>query len=362
MLLAGAGWASAQNDRPFAQIDVAPKRVGSAADLQSMDKFCGTKKIRVAYSDGFGGNTWRKISRAELEDEASKCPNITEVAYVDAQGNPQKQISDIQSLAAQGYDVIIIFADSGEAVLRATKEATQAGIAVVLWQSGVDFPGTPGVDYLVNVTASQSDMGGVWMKWIAQRLNGKGNVLVYGGTPGAPQTAGQKAGLEKVAKEYPDLRILEDPIVTNWDPAQYQKLTPALLAKYPQIDAIYSDYGNGVMGALRAFKEAGRPIPIVTSQAANELSCFWKKEKANEPQFQIGTESAFNWIIRVALRKGVAAAEGLNNTEPSIIMPTIVEDSTDTKMQPVCSSDLPPDIAAVSTQLSKDQLNKLLAK
>lgn len=356
-LLAGPAYAG-----PFDGLEMGVGKVGTQSDQQTMDAFCGTKQIKVAYSDGFGGNTWRKIARAEAEDEAAKCANITEFNYVDAQGNPQKQISDIQSLAAQGYDVILIFADSGEALLRATREATEAGSAVVLWQAGVDFPGKPGVDYLVNVTANQADMGSVWMDWIAKQLGGKGNVLVFGGTPGAPQTAGQKSGFDKVVASHPDLKLLEDPVITNWDPAQYQKLTPALLAKYPQIDAIYSDYGSGVMGALRAYKEAGRPIPVVVAQAANELSCFYDKEKASEPGFKLGTESAFNWIIRVALRKGVAAAQGLSNTEPSIIVPTIVEDSTVADMQPTCSSDLPPDVSAVSTELSTDKLVKLLAK
>jgi ribose transport system substrate-binding protein len=345
----------------FDGINLGADVVGTENDLLSMDQFCGTKEIRVAYSDGFGGNTWRKISLAELEDEASKCANITEVAYVDAQGNPQKQISDIQSLAAQGYDVIIVFADGGEALLRATRQAMEAGVAVVVWQAGTDFPGTPGVEYVANVTADQGGMGNTWMQWIATSLNGEGNVLVFGGTPGAPQTAAQQAGYADVLAANPGIKLLEDPIVTNWDPAQYQKLTPALLAKYPEIDAIYADYGTGVMGALRAFKEAGRPIPLVTAQAANELSCFWAAEKDANPGFHIGTESAWNWIIRVALRKGVAAVQGIDNLEPSTIVPTIVENSLDANAQPICDDKLPPDVAAASTQLSIEQLQALLS-
>ena len=108
----------------FANIDVAPTKVGVIADMKDMKEFCGTKKIRVALSDGYGENSWRKITRAEFEDEASKCPNITEVRYTNGQGNPQKQISDIQGRIAQKFDVILVYPDGGEAILKAMTQAT----------------------------------------------------------------------------------------------------------------------------------------------------------------------------------------------------------------------------------------------
>src|SRR5579862_5272602 len=71
----------------LAKVDLAPDKVGTAADMWPMSKVCGTKKIKVAYADGWGGNYWRHITRAEFEDEASKCPNITEVKYTDGEGD-----------------------------------------------------------------------------------------------------------------------------------------------------------------------------------------------------------------------------------------------------------------------------------
>src|SRR3954471_9468254 len=76
----------------FAGLDMAPTKVGTIAELKDIKEFCGTKKIRVALSDGYGENSWRKITRAEFEDEASKCPNITEVRYTNGQANPTNKI------------------------------------------------------------------------------------------------------------------------------------------------------------------------------------------------------------------------------------------------------------------------------
>ena len=62
----------------IAKVKLYPDKKGTVADLQPMSKFCGTKPIKVALSDGWGGNYWRHITRAEFEDEASKCKNITD--------------------------------------------------------------------------------------------------------------------------------------------------------------------------------------------------------------------------------------------------------------------------------------------
>ncbi len=102
---------------------MAPDKVGAIDDMQDMKEFCGTKPIKVAYSDGWGANYWRQIARREFEDEAKKCPNITEIRYTDGKGSDgwpsaEKQIADIQGLIAQKFDVIIVFADTGQARLK----------------------------------------------------------------------------------------------------------------------------------------------------------------------------------------------------------------------------------------------------
>ena len=117
-----------------------PDKKGTVADFLPMSKFCGTKPIKVALSDGWGGNYWRHITRAEFEDEASKCPNITETRYTDGEFKPEKQIADIEGLIAQKFDVIVAFLDTGPAILKATREATAAGVAVVPYWSATISP------------------------------------------------------------------------------------------------------------------------------------------------------------------------------------------------------------------------------
>ena len=131
-------------------------------------------------------------------------------------------------------------------------------------------------------------MAATYAQFIVDTLHGKGDVIVWGGAPGAPQTAAQMPGWKKVFAANPGIKVLEGPVISNWDPAKYQEVMTALLTKYPKIDAMYSDYGSGILGALRAFETAGRPMVPVTGLDANGAQCYYLDHKAGNPDFQIG--------------------------------------------------------------------------
>ena len=92
---------------------------------------CGTKPMIVGVSDGYGGNTWRKTGLAEVKDELSRCKNVKRVIYSNANGDPQKANSDINSMVAQGVNVLIMLPDFGAVQLPAMRAAMKAGVEVV---------------------------------------------------------------------------------------------------------------------------------------------------------------------------------------------------------------------------------------
>jgi ribose transport system substrate-binding protein len=335
-------------------------KIGNESDFVDIKTLCGTKPIRVAVSVG-SVNAHRQIARAELQDEASKCPNITEVGFADASGNPEKELANIRSLAAQGYDIILVVPDSGAAAIPAMRDAVRAGAVVVPMEVGVEFPGKMGKDYTTLVTPNQEQMAATYAQFIVDTLGGKGDVIVWGGMPGANQTAAQAPGWKKVFAANPGIKVLEGPVISNWDPAKYQEVATALLAKYPQIDAMYSDFGAGVLGALRAFQAAGRPLVPVTGLDANGAQCFFLDNKDSNPQFQIGFTSSWTWMYRLGLRHGLAALNGIDDPEPNVVNVQLLVDSTSKKpeLQPVCDKELPPEVSLKSSRLSRDQLVKV---
>ena len=72
-----------------------------------------------------------------------------------AEGDTAKQLSDIESLLAQGVNVLVIVPIDAEAIKPALEEAKDKGVPVILKARGAN--GVAGVDY---VTGIMSDF--VW--------------------------------------------------------------------------------------------------------------------------------------------------------------------------------------------------------
>src|ERR1700754_3591904 len=98
---------------------------------------CGAKPMIVGVSDGYGGNTWRKTGLAEVKDELSRCKNVTRIIYSNANGDPQKANSDINSMVAQGVNVLIMLPDCGAVQLPAMRSAMKAGVSVVPYSAQI---------------------------------------------------------------------------------------------------------------------------------------------------------------------------------------------------------------------------------
>lgn len=331
---------------------------GTQDQIQDISKFCGDKPIKVGLADGFGGNSWRKITRALLEAEAAKCPNVTKVIYTDAQGDTQKAISDINSMVSQGVNVIVTFVDGGEALLPTIQKATAAGVAVVPF---VGSPGgTPGKDYVDFVSEDVKTYGKNLAEWTIEKMGGKGNLIMLGGIAGNSYSQAVYDGVVEAVKAHAGVKLLDSdgPVSTDWEPGKTQQVVAGLITRYGTIDGIVADYGGGSVGGIRAFLAAGKPLPVWSANDSNEFACLWYQYHPSQPTYQIATESSRNWVVTAALHKGLAAYNKLPNTEPSTYNLQVIEDSTDPAKQPKCDKSLPPD-AILSSGLSVDQLKEL---
>ena len=319
--------------------------------------WCGSKKITFALADGFGDNNWRKITTGEARDEAAQCKSITKFIYTDGQGNTQKAISDIHGLVAQGVNAAVVFPDAGQAVLPAIRDAFKAGVITVPYRV---FPGgKAGTDYNYYISTQFQQAGELWGKWLDTALHCKGNVVNLGGPPANSQSLAEYQGLKTAIASCPGIHIIgQTPYyVTNWDPAQTQKVVTAVLAKYPKIDAITTDFGAALASAFSAFSQANRKIPAIATEDSNQLSCDQKK--LNFPLFTVDSQ---NWMVRTAVDFAVAKATGGTIPSSTVVPQKAFEDSLTGKPHPVeCAPSLPSD-AILSSHLSHPQLKAALGE
>ncbi|MGX7003046.1 substrate-binding domain-containing protein [Caballeronia sp. KNU42] len=314
---------------------------------------CGTKPMIVGVSDGYGGNTWRKTGLAEVKDELSRCKNVKRVIYSNANGDPQKANSDINSMVAQGINVLIMLPDFGAVQLPAMRSAMKAGVQVVPYSAQI--AGVPGRDYVVNVVGDSKQIGILWADWLGANVK-KGNVVFMGGSPGAAPSQNFMDGLRAGLQKYPNLKLLNDQfVVTNWNPVDAQKAAAGLIAQYPQINAIVTDYGVTALAAAKAFEQARLPVPaIVTIASDNELNCHYLSARKSGAAFPYYTLDGTTTYVRFAVRQGVAAYQGTKDNESPAVLPFAYADSA-RGLDPKCDPGAPPD-ADLSSALPSEKL------
>ena len=335
--------------------------LGGAAQAQAaVPSWCGPKQASLALLDGFGGNSWRLVTAASGKQEAALCPSITRFEYSDGQGNTQKAISDIRSMAARGVNALVVFGDAGPAVLPALTGAYRAGRVVVPYR--VDVGGKAGTNYTRFIGSSFKNDGENWGNWIKSILPHGGNLLFLSGPAGNSQGLDELAGMKAVlGSEYKFLNPAPFD-VTNWDPSLTQQVLTAEISKNPKIDVIVSDFGPSLVGALPVFKKFNRSIPALATSDGNSLGCFWVDNHKDNPDFKLFTVATGNDNVRLAVDWAVAEVTGGTLPSEQIFKAPVFENSVTGEPHPVqCRRDLPGAIY-LSAKLSPDDQAKAVNK
>jgi len=332
----------------------------SSDDASDRPSWCGPDEIRLGFTDGFGGNSWRLVTTAAARDEAEKCPSVTGVDYADGQGDTQKAISDIQGMVSTGIDALVVFADAGEAILPALRSAYEAGVVTVPYR--VTPGGEAGVDYDAFIDADHFQWGVLQAEWIIEQFPDGANILMVSGPPGNSQGVLEAEGLHSVLDPLGVYNFIgEQPFApTGWDPAVTQQVLTAEIAANEQIDVIVSDFGPSLVGALPEFENSGRSIPAIATSDGNLLACFWEEKHESNPDFKLHTLTTQNDHARLAIQWAVALATGGTPPEDDIFPPRAFENSVTGDPNPViCEPDLPGDIY-LSAEMSGEEQAALL--
>lgn len=240
------------------------------------------KTIRIGISNGFVGSEWRTQMlddiKAVVEDYKKAGINI-ELVIQSADVDVQGQIQQIRNLINAKVDGILINPNSQTGLNQVIKEATDAGIKVVVVDQEVSAPTA------VNVAIDQRAWAKDKMDWLAKTLGGKGNVVIINGIAGHPANEARVAGINDSLKNYPGIKVLNS-TNADWDQAKGQQVMSSLLASQPNIDGVFTQdgMGQGVLRALIAAKP--QKMPVVSGEAYVGYMKLWTDIKKNYPNFK----------------------------------------------------------------------------
>lgn len=217
------------------------------------------EKLLVGFAQDDMSNDWRAAQVREAEAVFAKHDNI-EFVFTDAGGDVAQNILDIENLADQGIDLLMVSPRNPKAMTPVISALYDQGIAVVLLTRSVSND-----KFTTFISPDDAAIASQAADLVATATNGNGKVLILQGVPTATTAIKRTRGFVKRLDEYPGLEIA-DILPANYKRSDAIKAVQAALDSGLEFDAIYAQSDSMAVGARLALKQAGilpNSIPIV---------------------------------------------------------------------------------------------------
>src|SRR5690554_156202 len=211
------------------------------------------KKIVVGFAQVGAESAWRTANTESIISEAKK--RGIELKYVDGQQQQENQIRAIRSFISQKVDVIgfsPVVTTGWDEVLR---EAKRAGIPVILTDRAVDC-----ADDSLWVTFIGSDFveeGRRAARWLAEKMDGKANIVELQGTIGSASAIDRKIGFEEVIAGYLGMKIKKSQTGDFTRSMGKEVMEIFLKEEGRNIDALFAHNDDMAIGAVQAIEAYG---------------------------------------------------------------------------------------------------------
>ena len=272
-----------------------------------------TLVVSTAFADGLTiGVSWSNFQeeRWKTDEAAMKAAieaNGDRYISADAQLSASKQLSDVESLIAQGADALVILSVDSGSVGAAVDKAAAEGIPVLGYDRLIED------DRAFYLTFDNKEVGRVIARSIFAVVP-SGNYAIIKGDKGDPNALFLLEGMMDVigdAVAAGDVTIVGEAFTDGWKPDNAQKnMEQILTANNNNVDAVLAENDGMAGGAIAALEAQGLAIPVSGQDGdhaalnrvarGNQLVSVWKDAR------QLGAAAG---NIAAALASGVAMSD-----------------------------------------------------
>jgi ribose transport system substrate-binding protein len=229
---------------------------GFAALAQDVPKLKVKDKYKVGFAQTESNNPWRIAQTESMKSEATKLGH--QLVYTDAASSAAKQVADVNSMIAQGVDLIFLAPREEKPLVPAVMAAKRAGIPVILLDRSVDPNlAKAGRDYLTFIGSDFVEEGRRAAEALDKATNGKAEIIQLEGTVGASPANDRRKGFEDYIKTKPGMKIIASQS-GDFARDKGRQVAETLLQAHPNATAIYAHNDEMAMGAISALEAAGK--------------------------------------------------------------------------------------------------------
>jgi ribose transport system substrate-binding protein len=224
---------------------------------QELPKLEQKDSYKVGFAQTESNNPWRIAETKSMQDQAAECGWET-LVYTDAAGSAAKQVADVNSMIAQGVDIIFLAPREEKPLIPAVMNAKRAGTPVILLDRNVDQNvAKAGTDYVTFIGSDFVDQGRRAAEWLIEATGGKAKIIELEGTVGSSPANDRKKGFDETVAKHPGMEILASQS-GDFARDKGRQVMETLLQAHPDVTAVYAHNDEMAVGAIAALEAAGR--------------------------------------------------------------------------------------------------------
>ncbi|MHC8287378.1 sugar ABC transporter substrate-binding protein [Pseudomonas sp. XS1P51] len=210
--------------------------------------------LKIGVSMSQFDDTWLTYLRESMDKKAKSYPDGVQLQFEDARSDVVKQLSQVESFISQKVDAIVVNPVDTAATKKITEAAVKAGIPLVYVNRRPDDLNLP--KGVVTVASNDLEAGQMQMQYLADKMGGKGDIVILLGDLANNSTTNRTKGVKEVLAKYPNIKI-EQEQTGIWLRDKGMTLVNDWLTQGRKFDAIVSNNDEMAIGAAMALQQAG---------------------------------------------------------------------------------------------------------
>ncbi|MBK5530224.1 sugar ABC transporter substrate-binding protein [Pseudomonas sp. TH08] len=210
--------------------------------------------MKIGVSMSQFDDTWLTYLRESMDKKAKSYPDGVQLQFEDARSDVVKQLSQVESFISQKVDAIVVNPVDTAATRKITEAAVKAGIPLVYVNRRPDDLKLP--KGVVTVASNDLEAGEMQMQYLAEKLGGKGEIVILLGDLANNSTTNRTKGVKEVLAKYPNIKI-EQEQTGIWLRDKGMTLVNDWLTQGRKFDAVVSNNDEMAIGAAMALQQAG---------------------------------------------------------------------------------------------------------
>lgn len=211
------------------------------------------EEMTIGFSIHFKTDDYGAICTQGFEETCKTAGVKYEIT--DANGDPQKQLADIESLIAKQVDAIVVSPVDEKAIKDVCNKAVEKGIAVI----PITF--MPDTKAICTVETGNYEFAHEVATALAAKMGNKGKVAIITAPTILWRIDQRQKAFEDVIKANPEMELVS--VEKKMQPDEAMAAAEALMAANPDIAGIWGTFSNCVYGPASAIKAANKPNIVV---------------------------------------------------------------------------------------------------